>query len=310
MAQRKLLNMFAILGLAAASNGVPNIRIAPGVEMPMLAFGTFRVSLETCTVQAGVEQWLRLGGRHIDTADEYGTQPDVGLAIKASGVPRSEIFLTTKIPGPIGKQAVIDKILHTALPQLGLDYLDLVLINFPCKSLKDFPNKCGANFRAERLDTWAGLLELRAMGKIRAIGVSDYDVEQVAEVVEEFGEAPAVNQVQWHLAYHNETLRSAMQLAGTALEAWAALGGPTASLFHSPSISLRDPRLKEVAARYNVSTAQVALRWETQHGVVPVTATCSEEHARGDLAAFEFQLSPKDLDLLSNLMPQTELVII
>ncbi|CAE8678346.1 unnamed protein product [Polarella glacialis] len=309
MAQRKLLNMFALWGLAAASNGVPNIRIVPGIEMPMLAFGTARVSLETCTVQAGVEQWLRMGGRHIDTADDYGTQPDVGLAIKASGVPRSEIFLTTKIPGPIGKQAVINKILHTALPQLGLDYLDLVLIHFPCKSMKDFPNKCGAIFRAERLDTWAGLVELRAMGKIRAIGVSDYSVEQVAEVVEEFGEAPAVNQVQWHLAYHNETLWSAMQQVGTVLQAWAALGGPTAS--HGvPSISLGDPRLKEVAARNNVSTAQVVLRWETQHGVVPVTATCSEEHARGDLAAFDFQLSPADLDLLSNLMPQTELVII
>merc|ERR1719284_1715290 len=92
---------------------VPNVEIAPGVEMPMLAFGSAKTSFSGCTVQDGVEQWLRLGGRHIDTADDYGTQPDVGQAVQASGIPRKEIFITTKIPGPIGAKAVTDKILNT-----------------------------------------------------------------------------------------------------------------------------------------------------------------------------------------------------
>jgi diketogulonate reductase-like aldo/keto reductase len=280
---------------------VPNVLIAPGVEMPMLAFGSARTSYTDCAVKDALAQYLSVGGRHIDTADDYGTQPDVALAIKASGIPRDQIFLTTKIPGPIGKSAVIDKILNTAIPQLQVQYIDLVLIHWPCKNESDFPNSCGSNDRAERLDTWAGLIELRSQGKIRAIGVSNYLAEHVMEVMEQFSEAPAVNQVQWHLAYHNETLKSAMDLVGTTLEAWASLGGPTARKV--PKIPLDDPRLKELASSYNVSTPQVVLRWETQRGIVPVTATCDRNHALSDLATFTFNLTNEDLDKLDAMQP-------
>lgn len=271
--------------------------------MPMIAFGTARTSFSGCTVQEGVEQWLRLGGRHIDTADDYGTQPDVGMALKSSNVSRKEIFLTTKIPGPIGKKAVMDKILHTALPQLGVKYLDLVLIHFPCRGMdqKSAP-PCGEEAEAERKDTWLGLDELRKQGVIRAVGVSNYNDQHVAEITSTFKQSPAVNQVQFHLAYHNETLLQAMKKAGTTLEAWAPLGGPTVH-GREPTISLGDARLKAVAARYNASTAQVVLRWHTSKGVVPVTATCSAEHASGDLGSFRFHLTDADVKHLDSLMP-------
>jgi len=295
----------AALGFAAIGGAtVPSVTIYPNVEMPMIAFGTARTSLTSCSVQDGVEQWLRLGGRHIDTADDYGTQPDVGRALKASGVPREELFVTTKIPGPIGRANVTDKILHTALPQLGVDYIDLVLVHFPCKNFMG----CGSQEAAERLDTWEGLRELRRRGKIRAVGVSNYDVEQVEEIAKKFSEYPAVNQVQYHLAYHNDTLLRHMKAVGTVLEAWASLGGPTVH-GRTPTISLGDPRLKKVAERYNASTAQVVFRWETQKGVVPVTATCSEEHAISDLGAFFFKLEDADITLLDALMPAESLVI-
>eukprot|EP00928_Gymnodinium_smaydae_P042940 TRINITY_DN28872_c0_g1_i1.p1 TRINITY_DN28872_c0_g1~~TRINITY_DN28872_c0_g1_i1.p1 ORF type:complete len:331 (-),score=64.82 TRINITY_DN28872_c0_g1_i1:93-1022(-) len=290
------------------SANVPTVKISPDVDMPMIAFGTARTSLPACSVQQGVELWLKAGGRHIDTADDYGTQPDVGRALKASGVPREDIFLTTKIPGPIGKDAVIDKILHTALPQLGLSYIDLVLVHFPCKNMSDFPNRCGSKQREERLDTWSGLRQLREQGKIRAIGVSNFLAEQVHEIVEEFGEAPAVNQVQWHLAYHNETLLSAMKSAGTTLEAWASLAGPTSH--GAPAVSLGDERLKAIASRYGASAGQIALRWETQRGVVPVTATCNPEHAREDLESFGVQLSDADLELLTAMKPASHVDVI
>merc|ERR1719345_295495 len=154
---RSLVLPCAIAAVAAAS--VPTVTINPKVEMPMLAFGTAKTSFKgNCTVQDGVEQWLQLGGRHIDTADDYGTQPDVGRALKASGVARKDIFITTKIPGPIGAKAATDKILNTALTQLGVDYIDLVLIHFPCPLPASGPCK---EHKAERLDTFKGLLQLR-----------------------------------------------------------------------------------------------------------------------------------------------------
>lgn len=242
---------------------------------------------------------MEIGGRHIDTAHNYGTEADVGKALRESDVKREDIFITTKIPGPIGSDAVQKMVLNETLPKLGVEYVDLLLIHTPCLDFKDFPNKCGSKLQKERLDTWHGITELRKQGKVRAIGVSNYLAEQVKEVIDEFKEAPAVNQVQWHLAHHDETLRSAMHSYGVTLEAWASLGGPTAQ--GGTSISLGDERLKKLAGRYGMSTAQLELRWETQRGVVPVTATCTKDHAVGDLNAFNFTLSEEDLEYLDGL---------
>lgn len=266
----------------------------------MIALGAANISFQGCSVQEGVEQWLRLGGRHIDTAYDYGTQPEVGRALRASGVPRSEVFVTTKIPGPIGEQEVIDLVEKVSLPQLGMDYVDLLLIHFPCLDKGDFPNKCGAVGRTERLATWAGLMELQKKGKIRAAGVSNYAAEHLAEIAAA-GSRAAVNQVEWHLGYHNETLLAASKAFGVTLEAWGPLTGPTAAVAGHAGISLGDPDLKAVAKRYNASTAQVALRWSAHKGVVPVTATCNKEHALGDLAAFDFDLSEADIAQLDAL---------
>merc|ERR1712178_174718 len=115
------------------------------------------------------------------------------------------------------------------------------------------------------------------------------------------------NQVQYHLGYHDDTLLKHMKDVGTVLEAWGSLGGPT--VHGEPTISLGDPRLKKVAAGYNASTAQVVFRWETQKGVVPVTATCNQEHAVGDLNAFSFDLSDADITLLDALMPAEHVVV-
>lgn len=305
-----MMRVICLAGALWQGMAIPAIEIAPGVEMPMVAFGSYNGSLSTCSVQDGVEQWLRLGGRHLDTAHMYETEADVGAAIRRSGVPREEIFVTTKIPGPIGHHSVVQMILTQTLPKLGLDYIDLVLIHYPCLALSDFPHKCGSALKHQRLDTWSGLRELRTAGKIRAIGVSNYMAEQVQEVIQAFREAPAVNQVQWHLAYHNETLRSALQGAGVTLAAWASLAGPTSSIAEpAPFISLSDERLKRVAARYGVSTAQVELRWETQKRVVPVTATCTKEHALSDLGIFNFTISDEDMEYLDGLMPPTAVIV-
>merc|ERR1712039_1066058 len=195
------------------------------------------------------------------------------------------IFVTTKVPGPIGKQEVIDKITKTALPELGVDYIDLVLIHWPCVSGKDFPDKCKpSDGYAERLATWEGLEELQKQGKIRALGVSNYNQYHVEELTK--------------LGQHDDAFLASMKHLDVKLEAWASLSGPTAG---ADGVSLSDPRLQAVAARYNASTAQVALRWSVHKGVTPVTGTCNPDHAKGDLASFDFDLSEEDVAYLDSL---------
>jgi len=274
----------------------------------MLAFGTMTMSNKGCTVESAVEQWLRLGGRHIDMSLLYKTQPDAGQGIRASGIPRQELFLTTKVEGPIGYNQTIEQVVYEDLQQVGVDYFDLVLIHFPCKDFADFPNKCGSKFKQERLDTWRGLEFLQRQGKVRAIGVSNFNQEQVLELTAA-GYHPSVNQVQWHLGYHNDTFLEEMGKLGVKLEAWAPLAGPTKS-HNIPGVSLADARLKAVARRYNASTAQVALQWSVQKGVTPVTATCVKDHAIGDLNAFNLNLSTQDMRYLDSLEEESTSTIL
>lgn len=303
------LQRVVVLLSPVLSSFVPSVSIAPGVDMPMIALGAAHISFANCSVQEGIEQWLRLGGRHIDTANNYGTQPDVGRALKSASVPRQDIFITTKIPGPIGRQSAIDMIERSSLPQLGVEYIDLVLIHFPCISKKDFPDKCGDENKEERLATWEGLRQLQKEGKIRATGVSNFNADQIAEIVD-IGDRPAVNQVEWHLGYHNETLLTYMKRWGVTLEAWAPLAGPTASLAGHSGISLRDPRLKQVADKYNVSTAQLALRWSAHKGVVPVTGSCEKDHVLSDLNTFAFDLEDTDVSVLDQLRPHMSFPVV
>merc|ERR1712124_129907 len=150
----------------------------------------------------------------------YKTQPDAGRGIKAAGVPRKDLFLTTKVEGPIGYNATIEQVVNIDLLQVGVDYFDLLLIHFPCKTFADFPNKCGSKYKQERLDRWRGLEYLKSMGKVRAIGISNFNQEQVEELIDA-GYQPAVNQVQWHLGYHNDTFLEVMGKLGVKVEAWA-----------------------------------------------------------------------------------------
>lgn len=258
-----------------------------------------------CTAQTAVEQWLRLGGRHIDTAEDatyFGAQAAVGKAIKASGIPRKEIFITTKIQGPIGKQQAIDAIKGKALQELGVDYIDLVLIHMPCKEIWLFPNNCGSLEAAARADTFQGLLELKKEGIIRAAGVSNWNLVQLAEFQGK-SDLPAVNQVQWHLGYHDDKLLQTMKASNVTMMAWGSLDGKTPSEHHSPGVPLSDPRLKTLAGKYKISTAQLALRWEVQKGIVPVTFTCNSDHAAQDLSAFGSKLEDADMSYLDSLKP-------
>lgn len=292
-----------VVGSAGVAPNVPTRDIAPGVTMPMLAIGTAPASKKgECSAQEAVELWLRQGGRHIDTAHDYHTQKDVGAAIKASGVPRKELFITTKIPGPVGKKRAIDLVNKTALKELGVAYIDLVLIHFPCVGGTSFPSGCDSKYKQQRKDTWDGLVELQKEGISRAIGVSNWNLIQFAEF-QDYDQLPAVNQVQWHLGYHDDELLRTMQASNVTMMAWGSLDGKTPTEHHTPGVPLSDPRLKNISAMYNITTAQLALRWEVQKGVAPVTFTCNDAHAAGDLSSFGNSLTEDDMAFLDSLTP-------
>merc|ERR1719469_204271 len=262
--------------------------------MPALAFGSG--GGYDCTTREAVEQWLGLGGRHIDTAWGYGTQGEVGEAIRVAGVPREELFLTSKVP-PIGRRA-IDLVKDGSLSELGVEYLDLVLIHWPCtntyENRSSWTSGCTSEMKEERLETWKALMELQQNGTIRAIGVSNFDDQQVAELLRANLPAPAVNQVEWHLGYHNESLNEIMRSWNVTLASWGSLVYSDVAA----GVSLNDPRLHDLATKYNISAAQLSLRWSVQKGIAPVTFTCGKEHALEDLNAFRGRLVEEDIEYL------------
>ena len=309
--------MQTLSGLHAA---VPSVRIVdgwPDVTMPTVALGTWEGSLHNASVGAAVGAWLRAGGRHVDTAHGYGTEARVGAAVMSAvrdGVAaRDEIFLTTKIPGPIGYNATRAMIVQQAVPRLGGAPIDLALIHWPCPGHWHGANwsgccNCSASEGlAERLDTWRALEELKAEGVLRAIGVSNFDSAQINALREAVAAQPAhaaanisINQVEWHLGHHDDELLASCKLAGVTLQAYSPLGGPAAA--HPDPAALHAAAVEAAARAHNVSVYQVALRWSLQHGVPLVTATASPAHMVDDLEPlYHFQLSDDEMAALDRI---------
>lgn len=294
-------------------NPAPTVPIAPGVDMPMLILGTAVEKMKTydnCSVQTAVENWFKVGGRHVLTCVGkcYGSEPQIGRAWRASGLPRKDIFITTMVPEPYPREATISMIENVSMKNLGVDYIDLVLVKRACVPRTpgpEYPDRCGDDSKALRLATWDGLMELKRRGKIRAAGVSNYNSAHVAEILA-LGERPSVNQVEWHLGFHDDELLATMRNWNVTMEGYGVLSGPTASLYGNPGIPLHDPRLVAMAQRYKVSPAKLVLQWVIGKGIAPITATCNAAHALDDLAAFDFTLDARDSEYLDHLRPQAE----
>jgi len=305
----------ACFSLALGNSAAPTVTIAPGVNMPMLILGTSvpdMFTYDNCSMQDAVEQWLKVGGRHVLTCVGrcYASEPQIGRAWRASGLPRNEVFITTMVPEPVGRREVSDMILNVSMKNLGVDYIDLVLIKRACVPSQhgpEYPDRCGNDSKDLRLATWQGLMDLRSSGKIRAAGVSNYNAEHIAEILAR-GERPAVNQVEWHLGFHDDDLLQQMRHWNVTLEGYGVLSGPT-TLYGNPGVPLHDSRLIEVAHRYNVSAAQVVLQWTIAKGIAPITATCNAAHAADDFKAFGFSLAAEDVAYLDSLKAQSSMVL-
>jgi 2,5-diketo-D-gluconate reductase A len=246
----------------------PTVTIGPGVEMPLVGLGTWQA--DGTEAYDAVLRALEVGYRHIDTATMYGNEAAVGRAVRDSGLPRDEIFVTTKLPsGNAGRErATIDASLQT----LGLDRVDLWLIHWP-------PSGRAAP------EVWEQFVEVQADGLARAIGVSNYDEAQIDELIAASGVTPAVNQIEWSPARYDAAVAEAHRTRGVTLEGYSPF----------KSANLKDRALVEIAERHGVTTRQVVVRWHVEHGVVVIPKSSDPDRIAANFDVFGFALDDAEV---------------
>jgi 2,5-diketo-D-gluconate reductase A len=250
------------------------VELASGTKMPLLGLGTWQARGRPGG--DAVLRALEVGYRLVDTATAYGNEAEVGQAVEQSAVPRSEVFVTTKLPqSRAGRERAT---LEESLDALGFDYVDLWLIHWPPAG------------RA-RPDVWERMLELRAEGLAREVGVSNYSVRQIDELVQATAQAPAVNQIEWSPALFERDLLEDHRDRRVQLEGYSPLR----------TTRLRDPRLVRIAEAHGVTPAQVVLRWHIEHRVVVIPKSTHPERIAENADIFGFELSPAELEQLDGL---------
>lgn len=249
-----------------------------GVKIPMEGFGVYQVP-EAAVCEQAVSDALSVGYRLIDTAAAYFNEEAVGAAIKKSGIPREELFITTKIWIQDAGYENAKKAFYTSLEKLGLDYIDLYLIHQP---MSDY------------YGSWRAMEELYEEGKIRAIGVCNFYPERLADLCANVKVKPAVNQVELHPFFAQAGALDTMKTLGVQPEAW----GPMAEGKHG---IFTHPLLTEIGAKYGKTAAQVALRWNVQRGVVIIPKSTHKERMEENLNIWDFKLSDEDMTAIGEL---------
>jgi len=257
-----------------ASTSQEDVRLSDGVSIPLIGFGTWQ--LEGDDAYNGVRAALEIGYRHIDTATAYGNEDRVGAAVRDSGLGREDVFITTKCPpGNAGREA---RTLDARLRALGTDFVDLWLVHWP-------PHGEASP------DMWKAFIAALEQGKTRAIGVSNYSIAQIDELIAATGQAPALNQIPWNPFTFNEREVAELRSRQVVLEGYSPL----------KRSDLSNPVLAEIAAAHGKTPAQVILRWHVEHGFVVLPRSKRRERIEENFAVFDFQLTPEDLRRLDAL---------
>lgn len=247
-----------------------------GVKMPWLGLGVWK-SKEGDEVIQAVKAAIQTGYRSIDTAAVYGNEQGVGTAIKESGISRDELFITTKVWNADQGYDSTLKAFEESRRKLGLDVIDLYLIHWPVKG--------------KYKDTWRALEKLYKDGSVRAIGVSNFHVHHLEDMLAQSEIAPMVNQVEFHPLLSQPELRALCKEKQIQLEAWSPL----------MQGNLDIPLLTELGAKYGKSAAQIVLRWDLQHGVVTIPKSVTASRIQQNADVFDFELSPEDMAKLDAL---------
>lgn len=257
---------------------IPTFKLNDGNEIPSFGFGVFQIPADGSTYRA-VADALKLGYRHIDTAAAYFNEQEVGKAIKDSGIPRDQIWVTSKMWLQDYAYEDAKKAIDTSLNKLGLDYIDLYPLHQPYGKVDE---------------AWRALEEAQKAGKIRSIGVSNMTPKLWKKWVPNFTVTPAVNQVEFNPYFQQQELRDVLADSHVALEAWAPLGEGNKDLF-------AEPVLNALAKKYGKNVGQIILRYEHQLGVIVFPKSVHEARIKSNAEIFDFELTSDEMDAIRKL---------
>src|SRR3954469_9039297 len=257
---------------------VPSVTLNNGVQMPLLGFGVFQIA-DLAECERAVTDALGVGYRLLDTAASYGNEEAVGNAIKRSGVPREELFITTKLWISDAGYDKTRRAFERSMKRLQLDTLDLYLIHQP------FGDVYGA---------WRAMEELHREGRIRAIGVSNFHPDRVMDFIMHHEVVPAVNQIETHPFHQQVDAQTFLQENGIQMESWGPFAEGKNNIFHNAL-------LKSIADNHERSIAQVVIRWLTQRGIVAIPKSVRKERMAENFNVFDFELGPEEMRVIASL---------
>ncbi|MGI8456546.1 MAG: aldo/keto reductase [Propionibacteriaceae bacterium] len=259
-----------------APSATATLTLNNGVAIPRIGFGVFQIPLEA--TQRAVEEALAVGYRHIDTAAAYNNEAGVGAALRASGLPRKDVFITTKLRnGDQGKDTAL-RAYDDSCARLGLDFIDLYLIHWPYPSADRY------------VESWAAMGRICREQRVRSIGVSNFLIEHLDRLAEETDIVPAVNQIELHPTYQQPKLSNSCRERGIVVEAYSPLG---------QAADLALPVVREIAERHDTSAAQVVLRWHVQSSRVAIPKSATPDRIRSNHDLDSFQLTEEDMTAMA-----------
>ncbi|WP_337062933.1 aldo/keto reductase [Kineococcus sp. G2] len=253
---------------------VPTITLNDGREIPQLGFGVFQI--EPAETAQAVRRALEVGYRHIDTAEMYGNEKEVGQGVRDAGLAREDVWITSKLNNGFHEPDAARRAIDESLSALETDYLDLFLIHWP------LPTRYGGDFAS----TWRVLEEAHADGRLRSIGVSNFQPHHLRRLLDETTVVPAVNQIEVHPYFTNDEVRRAGAEHQIAVEAWSPI---------AQGAVLGDPVITEIAQRYGRTPAQVVLRWHVERGDIVFPKSTTPARIEENFALFDFELSGEDV---------------
>jgi 2,5-diketo-D-gluconate reductase A len=268
-------SLFGAFRFPSLTNSIPTVALHNGLAMPMLGFGTNSLNDAVCV--RCVSDALSAGYRLVDTATIYGNEQYVGEGIKKSGVNRQELFITTKLWVDDSGYESTKEAFQTSLDKLGLDYLDLYLIHRP---------------RGDVKGSWKAMEELYKEGKIKAIGVSNFEPHQIDELMTYATIRPMVNQIETHVFFQQHTAYDYLKKSDIQMEAWSPFAAGRNNIFSNQILA-------DIGKKYNKSIAQVCLRWHYQRGIVSIPRSSQKVHIIENLDIWDFELDQTDLHTIA-----------